>query len=236
MELARAIASPQNPLTARVFANRMWQWRFGRGIVATPSNFGQLGERPSHPGLLDWLAAEFVDGGWSVKALDRAVLLSEAYRRSSSLIAKNYEADPGNRLFWRFSPVERLDAETLRDSLLAVSDGLDLALGGPPDDIGGDTRVGRSTQQWTAPIPTPGWLCSTSRTRRPTLLSATRRWPPAAPLLPEQSPSSSSARHRWRHGSRTMPGQASTGAFGGPTSCCSVDRPSPPSWRLRSPI
>ncbi|MDE0103414.1 MAG: PSD1 and planctomycete cytochrome C domain-containing protein [Bryobacterales bacterium] len=137
MELARAIASPQNPLTARVFANRLWQWRFGRGIVATPSNFGQLGERPSHPGLLDWLAAEFVDGGWSVKALDRAVLLSEAYRRSSSLIAKNYEADPGNRLFWRFSPVERLDAETLRDSLLAVSDGLDLALGGPPEDIGG---------------------------------------------------------------------------------------------------
>ena len=136
LELARAIASPQNPLTARVFVNRLWQWRFGRGIVATPSNFGQLGERPSHPELLDWLAGEFVGRGWSVKALDRAILLSEAYRRSSSVIATNYEADPGNRLYWRFNPLERLDAETLRDALLSVSGALDLAIGGPPQELG----------------------------------------------------------------------------------------------------
>ena len=135
MELARAIASPGNPLTARVFVNRLWQWRFGRGIVATPSNFGQLGERPTHPRVLDWLASEFVDSGWSIKTLDRTILMSDAYRRSSRILAANYEKDPDNRLLWRFSPVPRLDAETLRDSLLAVSGGLDLASGGPPDDL-----------------------------------------------------------------------------------------------------
>ena len=135
LELARAIVSPANPLAARVFANRLWQWRFGRGIVATPSNFGQLGERPTHPELLDWLASEFVDSGWSIKKLDRAILMSDAYRRSSKIVATNYESDPDNRLLWRFNPVPRLDAETLRDALLAVSGRLDLSRGGPPYDI-----------------------------------------------------------------------------------------------------
>ncbi len=139
LELARAIAAPGNPLTARVFVNRLWHWRFGRGIVATPSNFGQLGERPSHPELLDWLAAEFVDSGWSVKSLDKAILMSEAYRRSSRVLAANYEADPDNRLLWRFNPVSRLDAETLRDALLAVSGRIDLARGGPPEDLSEST-------------------------------------------------------------------------------------------------
>ena len=131
LELANAIVNPANPLTPRVLANRLWHWRFGRGIVETTSNFGQLGERPSHPYLLDWLASEFVNSGWSVKALDREILLSQAYRRSSAVIAANYEKDPENRLLWRYSPVSRMDAETLRDSLLAVSGRLDSATGGP---------------------------------------------------------------------------------------------------------
>ena len=132
LELARAIATPSNPLTARVFVNRLWQWRFGRGLVPTASNFGQLGERPSHPELLDWLAAEFVESGWSIKEFDRAILLSEAYRRSSRAIPANEEIDADNHLLWRFNPVQRLDAETIRDAMLAVSGELDLAEGGVP--------------------------------------------------------------------------------------------------------
>ena len=143
LELARAIVSPENPLTARVFANRLWQWRFGRGIVTTPSNFGQLGERPTHPELLDWLASELVDSGWSIKALDKAILMSDAYRRSSTVLAANFEADPDNRLLWRFNPVRRLDAETLRDALLAVSGRIDLSSGGPPEDLA-DENVRRT--------------------------------------------------------------------------------------------
>ena len=138
LELARAIASPDNPLTPRVFANRLWQWRFGRGIVTTPSNFGQLGERPSHPELLDWLASELVASGWSIKKLDKAILMSDAYRRSSRVLAANFEADPDNTLLWRFNPVQRLDAETLRDALLAVSGRIDLSRGGPPRDLSHD--------------------------------------------------------------------------------------------------
>lgn len=139
LELARAIASPGNPLTARVFVNRLWQWRFGRGLVSTPSNFGQLGERPSHPGLLAWLAAEFVESGWSIKKLDRAILLSEAYRRSSRVLEGNHEADADNKLIWRFNPVSRLDAETLRDALLSVAGQLDLTSGGPSESPGEGT-------------------------------------------------------------------------------------------------
>ena len=143
LELARAIMSPDNPLTPRVFANRLWQWRFGRGIVATPSNFGQLGERPSHPELLDWLASEFVASGWSIKQLDKAILMSDAYRRGSGALAANFEADPDNTLLWRFKPIPRLDAETLRDALLAVSGRIDLSRGGPPQDLS-DENVRRT--------------------------------------------------------------------------------------------
>ncbi len=137
LELARAIASRDNPLTARVMANRLWSWRFGRGIVASPSNFGQLGERPTHPELLDWLASELMDGGWSIKALDRQILLSDAYRRSSTILTANQDEDAANSLLWRFNPVERLDAETLRDSILAVSGQLDRTPGGPPAPLDG---------------------------------------------------------------------------------------------------
>jgi hypothetical protein len=117
-------------LTARVFVNRVWLRFFGAGLVRTPSNFGKLGEPPTHPRLLDWLARQFMASGWSVKALHRAVLLSSTYQMNSQVDAKAYARDGGNRLLWRMSP-RRLDVETWRDALLAVSGGLDPTLGGP---------------------------------------------------------------------------------------------------------
>ncbi|MBL8213194.1 MAG: PSD1 domain-containing protein [Bryobacterales bacterium] len=131
LELAEAIASAENPLTARVMANRVWQHHFGFGIVRTPSDFGFMGDRPSHPELLDYLASRLVESGWSVKALHREILLSAAYQRSAERLAENAELDPDNRLFWRAN-VRRLDAESLRDSLLAVSGELDLTAAGKP--------------------------------------------------------------------------------------------------------
>lgn len=130
LELARAIASPENPLTARVLVNRVWQHHFGRGLVATPSNFGALGERPSHPELLDWLAGRFVAGGWSLKALHREILLSSTYQQISRFDARAHEKDPDNRLLWRMNR-RRLEVEAWRDAMLAVSGRLDSRLGGP---------------------------------------------------------------------------------------------------------
>ena len=117
---------PGHPLTARVLVNRVWQHHFGRGIVATPSNFGLRGEPPTHPELLDWLAARFVADGWSIKALHRRIVTSRAYRRSSRHDPANAAKDPGNRSLWRFDR-SRLDAESLRDAMLAVSGTLDLS-------------------------------------------------------------------------------------------------------------
>ena len=131
LELARAIASPSNPLTARVMANRIWAHHFGRGIVNTPSNFGMMGERPTHPRLLDYLASRFVESGWSVKALHREILLADVYQRSSRDLAASSEIDPENRLLWRANR-RRLDAESLLDSMLALSGRLSPELGGPP--------------------------------------------------------------------------------------------------------
>ena len=130
LELAEAIVSPANPLTARVMVNRVWEMHFGRGIVRTPSNFGQLGERPTHPELLDYLAATFVANGWSLKALHREMLLTAAYRMSTAQNADGFEKDPENRLLWRANLQPRLDAEALRDSILSVSGKLDLTIGG----------------------------------------------------------------------------------------------------------
>ncbi len=130
LELAEAIANPKNPLTARVIVNRIWQHHFGQGIVRTPSNFGQLGERPSHPELLDYLAARFVESGWSLKALHREILLSATYALSTEHSAKNFALDPENRLLWHANR-QRLDVEALRDSLLFASGKLDLTVGGP---------------------------------------------------------------------------------------------------------
>ncbi len=134
LELAQAIASPNNPLTARVFVNRVWQHHFGRGIVGTPSNFGLLGERPTHPELLDHLARGFIASGWSVKQLHRTIMLSATYRLASTHQAANYERDPDNRLLWRANR-RRLDIESWRDAVLASSGQLDLTLGGPSQNL-----------------------------------------------------------------------------------------------------
>ncbi len=126
LELARWIASPQNPLTARVAVNRIWHHLFGRGIVSSMDNFGQLGERPTHPELLDWLAIQFVEEGCSVKQMIRTIVLSRAYQMSSTHDVANYAKDPDNVWLWRMSP-RRLDAESLRDAILAFSGQLDLS-------------------------------------------------------------------------------------------------------------
>ena len=128
-ELADWLTSAQHPLTARVMVNRIWQHHFGAGIVRTPSNFGKLGERPSHPELLDYLARAFVGGGWSIKRMHRAMMLSSVYRQSSETDAESFQADPDNRLFGRMTR-RRLEAESIRDSLLAASGRLDGSLGG----------------------------------------------------------------------------------------------------------
>ena len=132
-ELAAWVASADNPLTARVIVNRVWQWHFGEGLVRTPSNFGLLSEPPSHPALLDWLANRFIEDGWSLKKLHRLILLSATYRQSSRVSREQFEQDPENRLFGRFTP-RRLEAEAIRDTILAVNGQLDLTPGGPAGD------------------------------------------------------------------------------------------------------
>jgi hypothetical protein len=127
---AEWVTSPENPLPARVMVNRIWQHHFGRGIVATASNFGKTGERPSHPELLDWLAAEFIRAGWSMKAMHRLMLHSQAYQMASNDIAANAAIDPENRLLWRM-PRRRMEAEIVRDAVLAVAGTLDRTIGGP---------------------------------------------------------------------------------------------------------
>jgi hypothetical protein len=129
-ELADVIVDPQNPLTARVFVNRVWQHHFGEGLVRTPSNFGTLGEKPTHPELLDWLASEFVTKGWSLKMLHRTILNSATYQLSGEYDHQAYLSDGENRYLWRMSP-RRMDVEAWRDSLLAVTGELDPSLGGP---------------------------------------------------------------------------------------------------------
>jgi hypothetical protein len=135
LDLAEAIATPRNPLTARVFVNRIWQHHFGRGIVATTNNFGKLGERPTHPELLDTLAVRFMESGWSSKWLHREIMLSAAYQLSSANDPNSASRDPENQYLWRMSPT-RLDVEAWRDALLAVSGRLDRTMGGPSADLG----------------------------------------------------------------------------------------------------
>lgn len=128
--LAEWLTRPEHPLTARVIVNRLWQHHFGVGLVDTPNDFGYSGGRPSHPELLDWLASELIDGGWRLKPLHRLMVTSAAYQQASLPRAEALAVDADNRLLWRASP-RRLDAEALRDALLAVSGQLNLALGGP---------------------------------------------------------------------------------------------------------
>jgi mono/diheme cytochrome c family protein len=135
LELAKAIADAANPLTARVIVNRVWKQHFGQGLVRTASNFGALGERPTHPELLDYLATQFVRSGWSIKSLHRMIVLSAAYRQSSATLDEhNREVDPENRLVWRMNR-RRLEVEAWRDAMLAASGTLDRTLGGPSTDL-----------------------------------------------------------------------------------------------------
>jgi hypothetical protein len=128
--LAEWLVWKGNPLTARVMVNRLWQHHFGEGIARNPGNFGKMGERPSHPELLDWLALEFMDRGWSLKAMHRLMLTSHAYQMASIDMPANVAIDPENRMFWR-APRVRLEAEIIRDGIMATSGALDRTIGGP---------------------------------------------------------------------------------------------------------
>ena len=136
LAFARWLTSQDHPLTARVMVNRVWQHHFGRGIVETPDNFGRLGAPPTHPELLDWLALDFMQHGWTLKRLHRLIMTSSVYRQSSRQPAEDHSSlakrlDPENHLLWRMNLL-RLEAEVIRDSVLAASGKLDLTPGGPP--------------------------------------------------------------------------------------------------------
>jgi hypothetical protein len=128
--LAKWLTDPSNPLTARVMVNRIWEYTFGRGIVATPNDFGRMGERPVNPELLDYLANEFVASGWSVKHIQRLILMSNTYRQSSVALAGMAGKDPDGRFLERF-PRQRLEAEEIRDAMLSVAGILNDKTGGP---------------------------------------------------------------------------------------------------------
>ena len=131
-ELALWLTRPDHPLTSRVMVNRIWQWHFGRGIVATPNDFGKMGVPPTHPQLLDWLATEFVDQGWSIKAMHRLIMTSQAYRRDSSFATDRHrQVDPENLLYWRMNR-RRLEGEAIWDAVHAVAGTINLELGGRP--------------------------------------------------------------------------------------------------------
>jgi hypothetical protein len=129
-KFAEWVAGPDNPLTVRVMVNRVWHYHFGRGIAATPNDFGFNGERPTHPELLDWLASEFIAQGWSVKKLHKLIVTSATYQQGSAYDAKAARQDADDRLLWRFAP-RRLEAEAVRDAMLAAAGRLNDAVGGP---------------------------------------------------------------------------------------------------------
>ena len=143
LDLADAVCSADNPLTARVMVNRIWQHHFGRGIVGTPSNFGLSGEAPTHPKLLDTLAVRFVETGWSIKWLHREIMLSATYQQSSQHSPTSAEIDPENHYLWRFAP-HRLDVEAWRDAILSASGRLDAKLAGPSLSLLEATHVRRT--------------------------------------------------------------------------------------------
>jgi hypothetical protein len=155
--LAEWLTDRRNPRTARVMVNRLWQYHFGRGLVPTPNDFGKLGESCTHPELLDWLAAEFMDGDWRIKRMHRLILLSTAYRMSSAASTAGLASDPANHWLWRF-PMRRLTAEEVRDSILAASGTLNLKAGGPAvyPPIPREVLAGQS-------VPGQGWKTSSPR-------------------------------------------------------------------------
>lgn len=134
LELAQSIANKENPLTARVFVNRVWMLHFGAALVRTPGDFGTRGELPTHPALLDWLASRFMEEGWSIKKLHKWMVMSNAYKQGSQSNAKAFNLDPENRLVWRQNR-QRLDFEAMRDSILNASGLLDPTIGGPAVDM-----------------------------------------------------------------------------------------------------
>lgn len=128
--LADWMTSPDNPLTARVWVNRIWQWHFGRGIVETSSDIGTQGARPTHPELLDWLASELIDSDWDTNHIHRLILNSATYQQASHSSPQNVKVDPENKWYWKWTP-RRLEAEAIRDSMLVVSAQLETFAGGP---------------------------------------------------------------------------------------------------------
>jgi mono/diheme cytochrome c family protein len=162
LAFAKWLTDPKNPLTARVLVNRIWMHHFGRGLVGTPGDLGRLGEKPTHPELLDYLASEFVVNGWSVKKLHRLIVTSAAYRQASARDPKADAADPDNKLLHHY-PLRRLDAEAIRDAMLAVSGKLTTKLYGPPVPVK-ENEVGAfvlgienkdGAGRFTAPVPLP---------------------------------------------------------------------------------
>lgn len=153
LELAEWIVDPKNPLTARVMVNRIWQHHFGKGIVETPNDFGKQGRAPSHPELLDHLAAKFVAGGWSIKAMHKLILLSHAWQTASVDTPSGLQADPTNELFWKFER-RRLEAEEIRDTLLFVSGDLDETMGGAHPFPAAHTWNWSQHKPFTADYPT----------------------------------------------------------------------------------
>ncbi len=144
LELAESIVNPENPLTARVIANRVWAWHFGRGLVRTTSDFGLRGERPTHPELLDYLASRLIENDWSLKSLHREIMLSDCYALTANVYStSNQTKDPQNRYLWRANR-QRLTAEALRDTMLFVSGELDTTIGGPPLALDDPTNYRRS--------------------------------------------------------------------------------------------
>jgi hypothetical protein len=143
LELANRIFTDSAGLTARVIVNRVWGWHFGRGLVNTPSDFGTQGEKPSNPELLDDLAARFIAHGWSLKWLNKEIMMSATYQQSSRSRADGLAADEANALLWRQNP-QRLDSEAYRDTLVRAAGVLDMQVGGPPGDLDGDTYFRRA--------------------------------------------------------------------------------------------
>ncbi len=179
LQLAQAITSPDNPLTARVFVNRVWHYHFGRGIVATPGNFGRLGSPPTHPELLDTLAVRFMESGWSVKWLHRTILRSATWQLSSQVRDENITSDPANEYLWRMSP-RRLDIEAWRDALLSVAGTLDLRIGGPSVD---QTNPGlKEVEGFNFFTRLNGFEADDPRGTRRTLYSVISRYAPNATL------------------------------------------------------
>ncbi|MFO1460338.1 MAG: PSD1 and planctomycete cytochrome C domain-containing protein [Verrucomicrobiota bacterium] len=156
LAFARWLTSATNPIVSRVLVNRVWMHHFGRGLVGTPSDFGAMGERPSNPELLDWLAYHLQGDGWSLKRLHRLIVTSTAYRQSSATSAKGMRIDPENHLYWR-KPVQRLDAEAIRDALLSVSGSLNRKMYGPPvpvrPDVHGQIVVGEDKTEGDNKMP-----------------------------------------------------------------------------------